>query len=284
MKKKILRITLMIIIALLIVWVVIAQYWMKFRITDDAAIANFKKAGVVLTAHSEKINGNILHYVSAGSDSLPVLVFIHGTPGSWNVFKDYLKDNDLLQHFHMVSIDRPGFGYSDFGEAQHMDKQAETISPLLHKLKNNKPMFLVGHSLGAPLIVKLAYSDPGLIDAFVLLAGSVDPGEEKKESWRKILAYPPLRYAIPGALRPSNDELMYFKKDVLEMPQMLSQIRCSVFILHGNHDSLVPYSNALYAKEKLVNAASVELITLQDADHFIPWTNYKDIKKVLLRL
>jgi pimeloyl-ACP methyl ester carboxylesterase len=77
---------------------------------------------------------------------------------------------------------------------------------------------------------------------------------------------------------------MYFKKDVLEMPQMLSQIKCRVYILHGDHDSLVPYSNALYAKQKLVNAASVELITLEGADHFIPWTNYADIKKVFLRL
>ena len=274
----------MITIVLLIAWIVMAQYFMKFRIGDNAAIANFKKAGVVLTAHSEKINGHTLHYVSAGSDTLPVVIFIHGSPGSWNAFEDYLKDGDLLHHFHMVSIDRPGFGYSEYGEAQHIDKQAETISPLLQKLKNNKPMFLVGHSLGAPLIVKLAYDNPGLVDALVLLAASVDPGEEKKESWRKILAHPPLRYAIPGAMRPSNDELMYFKKDVLEMPQMLSQIRCRVYILHGDHDSLVPYTNVLYAKEKLVNATSVELITLRGADHFIPWTNYADIKKVLLHL
>ena len=145
-------------------------------------------------------------------------------------------------------------------------------------------MFLVGHSLGAPLILELACGNPGLINALVLLAGSVDPLAEKKEGWRPVISYSPLRYLVPAFLRPSNDELMYFKKDVLDMPQMLSQVRCRVFILHGNNDSLVPYFNALYAKEKLVNAASVELITLQGADHFIPWSNYADIKKVLLRL
>ncbi|MEP6952149.1 MAG: hypothetical protein ABI863_22855 [Ginsengibacter sp.] len=50
---------------------------------------------------------------------------------------------------------------------------------------------------------------------------------------------------------------------------MLSKIKCRDFIHHGDHDSLVPYTNALYAKEKLVNATSVEPITLPGADHFI---------------
>jgi pimeloyl-ACP methyl ester carboxylesterase len=222
--------------------------------------------------------------VSTGSDTLPVLIFIHGSPGSWNAFENYLRDNDLLQHFHMVSIDRPGFGYSDYGNAEHMNKQMEIISPLLQKLKNDKPMFLVGHSLGGPLVVELAYRNPELINAFVLLAGSVDPQAEEPEKWRSFISYSPLRYLVPAFLNPSNDELMYFKKDVLEMPLMLSEIRCRVYILHGNHDSLVPYANAIYAKEKMINAASVELITLEGADHFIPWSNYEDIKKVLLRL
>lgn len=254
------------------------------RMDDATAIKNFKKTGVLLTTHVDKINGNTLHWVSTGSDTLPVLVFIHGSPGSWNAFEEYLKDSDLLQHFYLVSIDRPGFGYSDFGYARHMDKQAEIVSLLLRKLKNNKPMFLVGHSLGGPLTVELACKNPALINALVLLAGSVDPGAEKPERWRPVISYSPLRYLVPVTLRTSNDELMYFKKDVLEMPLMLSKIACRVFILHGNHDSLVPYTNAFYAKEKLVNAASVELLTLPGADHFILWTNYRDVKKILLKL
>jgi pimeloyl-ACP methyl ester carboxylesterase len=76
---------------------------------------------------------------------------------------------------------------------------------------------------------------------------------------------------------------MYFKKDVLAMPEALSQVKCPVYILHGDHDSLVPYENALYAKSELTNAKSVELITLKGADHFIPWSNYGDIKNVLLK-
>jgi pimeloyl-ACP methyl ester carboxylesterase len=273
-----------IIVVILAVWIILAQSCMRFRISDDEAISEFNKAGVVLQSSTVTINRHHLHYVYSGDDTLPVLVFVHGSPGSWSAFENYLKDRELLKHFHMVAIDRPGFGYSDYGSATHLNEQAKLIGSLLYQIKTDKPMFLVGHSLGGPLIVELAYNNPGLINGLVILAGSMDPQEENKETWRSILSYSPLRYFIPGAMRPSNDELMYFKKDILEVPHMLSQIKCRVYILHGDHDSLVPYENALYAKRNLVNAKSVELITLKGEDHFIPWTNYDDIKKVLLRL
>jgi len=257
---------------------------MRFRVSDEEAIADFNKAGVTLQSRTVKIRGHHLHYVFCGGDTLPTLVFIHGSPGSWNAFENYLKDSELLKHYHMISIDRPGFGYSDYGDAENMDEQAKLIGSLLRQLKTNKPMFLIGHSLGGPLIIELAYYNPDLIDGLVMLAGSVDPDEEAKEGWRPVLSYSPLRYFIPGAMRPSNDELMYFKKDVYKIPPMFAQINCRVYILHGDHDSLVPYENALFAKKNLVNAKSVELITLKNEDHFIPWTNFDDIKKVLLRL
>jgi pimeloyl-ACP methyl ester carboxylesterase len=283
MKKKF-RIIMRIVLAILAIWVVLAQSCMRFRVTDDEAIADFKKVGVMLHSRTVTINRHHLHYVYSGGDTLPVLVFLHGSPGSWSTFENYLKDSELLKHFNMIAVDRPGFGYSDYGDAEHLDEQAKLIGSLLHRLKTGKPMFLIGHSLGGPLIVELAYNNTDLIDGLVILAGSVDPKEETSEAWRSVLSYSPLRYFIPGAMRQSNDELMYFKKDVLQVPHMLSQVKCRVYILHGDHDSLVPYGNALYAKRNLINAKSVELVTLKGADHFIPWTNHDDIKKVLLRL
>ena len=282
--KKFFRILKRILLALLVVWLITVQGCDKWRTPDKIAIENFKKDGVTLTTHSENINGHKLHYVATGLDTLPTLIFVHGSPGSWNAFETYLKDSDLLQHFRIISIDRPGFGYSDFGYAEHMNKQCEIVSALLHKLKHNKPMFLVGHSLGGPLVVELANKNPGLVDGLVLLAGSVDPKAEDREIWRNVIAYSPLRYLVPPILRTSNDELMYFKKDVMEMPVMLPKIRCRVYIIQGDHDSLVPYENSFYAKSELKNAKSVEMITLPDADHFIPWSNYGEIKKVLMKL
>jgi len=125
--KKIWRTTLKLIVLLLIVWIIAAQSCNEMRVDDKTATENFKKDGIVLSIHNEKINGNSLHYVSTGSDTLPVLVFVHGSPGSWNAFENYLKDSELLRRFYIISIDRPGFGYSDYGDAQHMNAQDDEI-------------------------------------------------------------------------------------------------------------------------------------------------------------
>ncbi len=198
----------------LMIWVFMAQSCMKFRISDSKAKSDFEKKGVVLTTATVNVAGANMHYAKTGSDSLPTIVFVHGSPGSWDAFAQYMQDKDLLMKYRMISIDRPGFSYSDFGEAQHIEDQSALISPLFKLWNNGKPIYLVGHSLGGPMIIQLNADNSGLFDGLVLLAGSVDPAEEKKESWRYVMAGGVLSYLLPGAMRPGNTELIYFKKDV----------------------------------------------------------------------
>jgi pimeloyl-ACP methyl ester carboxylesterase len=88
-----------------------------------------------------------------------------------------MKDSLLLKKFRMVSIDRPGFGYSDYGQPQHLDVQSLWISQLFPLLANNKPIFLVGHSLGGPLVIKLGADNPNIFSGLVVISGSIDPAE-----------------------------------------------------------------------------------------------------------
>lgn len=50
-------------------------------------------------------------------------------------------------------------------------------------------MFLVGHSIGGPLLVKLAAEDPSLFEMIVITAGSIDANQKKTETWRKLMLY-----------------------------------------------------------------------------------------------
>jgi pimeloyl-ACP methyl ester carboxylesterase len=266
------------------VWLIAAQGCMKFRIADDEAIKEFQKAGVVLKTQTVKLGHSNMHYAITGNDTLPTIIFVHGSPGSWDAFAQYMKDKDLLSKYRMIAIDRPGFGYSDFGDAMHLEEQSEIISPLFKQWQNHKPMYLVGHSLGGPMIIQLNADNPGVFDGLVLLAASVDPAEEKKESWRYILDAGVFRYFVPGAMRPSNTELKYFKKDVYALQDKFALVKCKVFIVHGTNDPFVPVGNAIFVQKKLTNAAAVDLTLIPDANHFIPWTKYDTIKKVLLKL
>jgi pimeloyl-ACP methyl ester carboxylesterase len=270
---------------LLLGWVIFAQSCMKFRMSDSKAINNFLKEGVPLLTETILINGFNIHFAKTGNDSLPTLFFVHGSPGSWDAFSVYMKDKDLLAKFRMVSIDRPGFGYSQFGDAKNMQEQSEIISPLLTYIDNKKPIYIIGHSLGGPLAIKLAADNANTFAGIVLLAASVSAADEAPEKWRGLFAKSSLEYLLPGAFRPSNKELWAFKKDVVLLSKQFDAITCPVWIIHGDKDKFVPVANAAYAKKMLVNAKTVKTKILKDAPHFIPWEPwYKDVKEVLMRL
>jgi pimeloyl-ACP methyl ester carboxylesterase len=266
-------------------WIIFAQSCMRFRTSDSLASEDFKKQSIPFKIFYDTVDKHIIHYVMSGIDSLPTLVFIHGSPGSWDAFEHYLKDSALLQHYRMISIDRPGFGYSEYGHAINLQKQCNLMAKVIQHFLNGKPMCLIGHSLGGPAIVKITGEHNELpITNLVILAGSVDPSEEKPESWRVTLDRTPLRYLVPGAMRPSNAELLLFKQDVEDIPADLNKVTCRVLIMHGDKDTFVPPGNALFAQKNLINAKEVKLVWFKDEKHFIPWTNFNEIRDALLQL
>jgi pimeloyl-ACP methyl ester carboxylesterase len=268
----------------LLLWLIMAQSCMKFRISDRDARKKFSGAGVVLHTFIKIINGFPLHYAQTGNDSFPTLLFVHGSPGSWDAFQNYLMDSGLLKHYRIISIDRPGFGYSDFGNAMHLSQQAAIISAWMDSIQNKKPFIIIGHSLGGPLAVKLAAAKSDNTKALVILAGSLDPAAENPEKWRPVLFRTPLNYLVPGALRPSNKELWYLKKDLKEMSNDYEKVTCPVYILHGTKDMLVSYSNVAYAKKMFTKSAMITVTTFENENHFIVWTREKEITDLLMKL
>lgn len=284
MKRKIFRRILIVFTVIVIAWLVFANYGFKFRISDSQAKKKFSIESVILTTETFKVNGFQMHYAKTGNDTLPAIFFVHGSPGGWNAFEKYMQDKELLGKYRMISIDRPGFGYSRFGEARNLEEQSKLIFPLVKSLQNDKPIYAVGHSLGGPVIAKLQTDYENLFAGLVFLAASVDPDEEKPEKWRYVLQKTPLKFFLPGAFRPSNEELVYLKKDLRELDKEWLKISCPVWIIHSDKDGFVPIGNVGYAKKKLVNAKTVEVKILPGASHFIPWENYDDIKELLMKL
>jgi len=284
MKRKLSRRLLIGFLILITAWLVFAQYSMKYRISDKKAKDEFSKEGITLDTGSIKVDGFDIHYAKTGNDSLPTLFFVHGSPDGWIRYKNFMKDKALLTKFRMISIDRPGFGFSQFGDAKNLIEQSKLLSQFVISIKNRKPIYAIGHSFGGPVIVQLQVDNQDLFDGLVLLAAAVDPKEEKPERWRYVMKIPPLNYLLPGAFRPSNEELVYLKNDLEELDKEWEKITCPVWILHGDKDTYVPVGNAEYAKKKLIKARSVEVKILKGADHFIPKERYEDVKEVLLRL
>lgn len=265
-------------------WILMAQSCMKFRINDSKAKQEFEQKGLPAVFLYTGANESGVHYVKAGADTLPTLFFIHGSPGSWDAFKIYLSDTALLNHFRMISVDRPGFGYSSFGTALPLDEQAVLINKVMQKENNHKPLHLVGHSIGGPVIVKLAQLFPAAISSLTVLAGSISPKDEPKEYWRYLFMHTPLHILLPGAFAPSNKEIIYFKKDLYHLDTGYAAITMPVTFIHGSADKFVTVKNVAYGKIKLAANPQVKEIIIPGAGHFIPWDHFDLIKEHLLSL
>jgi pimeloyl-ACP methyl ester carboxylesterase len=284
MKWKRMVKVILIVAVLLFAWIIFCQWAMKFRISDNNARKKFLADGVELFTVTVNVNGFFIHYVKTGNDSLPTILFIHGSPGSWITYERFMRDKELLAKFRMISIDRPGFGYSEFGEAKNLKEQSQLISPLLKIFDNHKPVFIAGHSLGGPVAAQIAADNPGSFAGLVLLSAAMDPAEERKEKWRPWFFKSPWKQLVPGAFYQSNLELWYLKNDLLQLQQDLPKINCRVWIVHGKKDVYVPVGNAVFAQKMLVNAKSIEVTLIPRANHFIHTLKYDEVKEVLLRL
>ena len=143
---------------------------MTFRLSKAEIDEQFKNVAFKLTEHRIKVLDREINYAEIGNDSLPVAFFVHGSPGSWSAFSGFMKDTALLKKVKMVSVDRVGFGFSDFGNGEKsLEKQAAYLKPILEKYKHkDKKIILIGHSLGGPMLARMAIDYPELIDNLIL--------------------------------------------------------------------------------------------------------------------
>ncbi|RZJ64370.1 MAG: alpha/beta hydrolase [Flavobacterium sp.] len=269
-------------IVVLLAYVVFCQSCMMMRFTPDETREFFTQTKVPYRDLRLVSDGHNIHYVETGDPNKPTLFFIHGSPGSWDAYRQYLSDSILLRKYRMIAVDRPGFGYSDFRDYGNLERNAQLLCDLAKKIRNGKPVTLVGHSLGGPIIIEMAADHPELFDKLVILAGSVDPNQEGNANWRKVVKAPPIRYLVPGAMRTSNDELTNLKKDLILLQPRIRSISADVVIIHGTEDPLVPFGNVAFLKKEFVNASSMKVIPIEGANHFIPWEHYRLIRDELV--
>jgi pimeloyl-ACP methyl ester carboxylesterase len=258
--------------------------FMQFRTPAPEVFERFEKQGISIEMHEYRVGKRTQRYYRTGLENVggkPLIIFVHGAPGSSHDFISYLEDEELLKKFSMISIDRPGYGYSNFGwSIKSMESQAKLLGMLLDSIPEERNVILVGHSFGGPIIAKMGSLFPDKIDAMLLLAPALDPMEEKFLFLAKVCKTPPFWWLAPWAWKVASDEKSSHVEELKKMDADWGEITCRVIHMHGTEDSLVPYKNIMISKEKMINA-DVSIISLKGADHFLPWSHKDEIKEVL---
>ena len=208
-----------------------------------------------------------LSVLRAGNSQGPLLILVHGTPGSASGWADYVLDP--LAGWEVIALDRPGFGSSDPDDAvTTLDAQAAAVAALLPAV--GRPVVLLGHSLGGPVVAQVAATHPERVSAVVLLAASLDPAQESIHPMQWIGAWPPVRMLLPRAIRNANAELMALKPELVQLVDLLPRITSRVVIVHGTQDDLVPVANVAFMQAHLTGASCVKTILLEGRNHFLP--------------
>ncbi len=119
------------------------------------------------------VDGERFHYHEEGKG--PPLVMIHGLMGSSRNLT-YALSAQLRAHFRVISVDRPGSGYSTRhpGTAADLPAQARQIAAFINTLGLDQPLVL-GHSLGGAIALALALDYPHAVRGLILVAPLTHP-------------------------------------------------------------------------------------------------------------
>jgi pimeloyl-ACP methyl ester carboxylesterase len=112
----------------------------------------------------------------------PLVIFIHGFPDSWAIWRHILKSPSLRQAASLVAIDLPGYGGTESLDKYNATNVLEKLTELIITLRtqygvdsseesNKKRTIIVAHDWGCVLSMRLAAEAPDLAHRFILSNG-----------------------------------------------------------------------------------------------------------------
>ncbi|MFL5810240.1 MAG: alpha/beta fold hydrolase [Flavisolibacter sp.] len=283
--RRLLRI-LGVLIFSLILACFIFDYYVQFRKSDEELNKIFSDNHIPATIKYYETHGRKLRYVSVGNDSLPTVLFLHGSPGSMSYYSWRFKDSSMQNRFKIYAVDRPGYGYSGFGDPEpSIQMQSEMIRPILDSLNKAKhPIIVVGGSYGSSIACRLAMDHPELVDGLVLTGPSLAPGQETYFWFTNVIENPAIRWFIPRMFRSANTEKVYHKKELEKMLPLWKNIRVPVMYLQGAHDDIVDTSNASFARREMVNVPYLDIHFFPNRAHRLAQYEWTTIRESILKV
>lgn len=256
---------------------------LQFRTSTVKAKREFSSEGTHLHSFRSDSDGFFANAVWTGDSTAINLLFVHGSPGSWTAFEDYLRDSVLLTRFRLIAADRMGFGYNHFGHPEaSLEKQAQNLLQVMDSLDNGRPFYIIGHSLGGPVAVQMAAMDTLRIKGLCLLSASIDPDLEPREAIRPLILPKAMKYLIPTSIWTSNYEIYYLMDELKKQKVLWSSIQAKMLVMHGEKDKMVPLGNADYAESNYPDKEKFRKVILEGKNHFIPWTAMDTVRSELI--
>jgi pimeloyl-ACP methyl ester carboxylesterase len=222
---------------------------------------------------------------SVGADTLPMLLLIHGAPGSLWGYMNLMDDEDLQKHFHIVSVDRVGYGKSRLKKRRFVTSiatQANALLPVFKLNKSSEKVTILGRSYGAPIAAKLASLVPEKVKELIMVSPVIDPEKEKFYWFSKWGRNSFIQLFLPGEFNTATAEKYSHSEELKKLLPVWHNLQIPTTVIQGGNDWIADPSNIEFAK-KHIRSKRAQYIFLYNAGHMITYTHLAMIKEMLLK-
>ncbi|MBQ9067308.1 MAG: alpha/beta hydrolase [Clostridia bacterium] len=211
--------------------------------------------------HFKSFDGTPLYVRESGKG--PLLLLIHGGATDADFYKDTAEI--LSESFHVISYDRRGHVRSGMTPARDiLTAHAEDASALIrHFSAPGEPAYVVAHSLGGPIGMKLAELHPEQIRKLLLFEPMFELSRIRKQKDLRVF-FPPVRRKDTRGRSATEEEIANIKPDSraflkydrafiwnFRVPyEALSKVNVLFAVSTQSQGTLI-YNETLYSAERL---------------------------------
>jgi surfactin synthase thioesterase subunit len=252
----------------------------KYILSDKELNDHYAQKNYKPIYHSLNFNTRKLHYAEFGDSSKPLLLLIHGAPGAWYTWMNFTDNDSIRNNFHVIAIDRLGYGKSNYGKAEKdIMAQVCSIQSVIEKYPN-KQLILVGRSYGAPIAAALAAMNENRCKNLYLFSPVISPYKEKMYWFSGLGKVFFVKWMLPKALNVATVEKY---AHLTQMKQLLSyypEVKANTVIVAGEKDWVAHPSNYKVC-DSLVCQPEKRKILIKEGDHFLTFQYPKTLTSLI---
>lgn len=256
----------------------------RYVYTDKELAEHYQNKSLKPVFKSADYLDRKVHYaMMCSSDTLPLLVMVHGAPGAWYGYMNLTDDSTLQKNFRIISVDRLGYGKSGYGrEELSIEIQARAIKQIIdHENTGNRKVYLLGRSYGAPIAAWLAIHYPETIEKLVMASPVIDPQKEKFYWFSDLGNSSIVQWMLPRFLNVATREKFSHQKEMQRMETEWQNLCTPTYVLVGEEDNIADTANFTFARRNITQCPAV-FMKLKNTGHQITHQRPELIKDILL--
>lgn len=274
-------------ILFLFIAVIVVAHQIKFYPTEKALKKQFTDKGFdspeLKVVQTEQ--GPITLVDNEKESSQPVVVFIHGSPGSSQDFRLYFQDK-ALEDFRLISINRLGFAKQNYGKVElDLQQQANAyVGAVNHLITDSTKVIWVGHSYGGVPAITSAITAKEKTKGIITAAAPIDPDNEKMFWFNKVAMFPPVYWILPTTLKMAQREKKTHENEIRKVEHLFKEIEYPITVLQGDNDFMSPMVNVDYAEQTFTNSSNLTTNRIEGQSHFFPFQGREHLVNAILKM